>query len=135
INITGGPDLTLYEVNEASTLIQEAAHEDANIIFGSVIDENMRDEVKITVIATGFERREHRFAQDARSGAGYQAPIDPRDYPTYMRQQPRPERAPQERPLAERPTGVFRPASHTPLPARTAPERAEPTKHIPHAKE
>jgi cell division protein FtsZ len=56
INITGGPDLTLFEVNEASTLIQEAAHEDANIIFGSVIDANLIDEVRITVIATGFDR-------------------------------------------------------------------------------
>src|SRR5688572_993609 len=56
INITGGPDLTLFEVNEASSLIQEAAHEDANIIFGSVIDANIKDEVRITVIATGFDR-------------------------------------------------------------------------------
>src|SRR4051794_32935707 len=56
INITGGPDLTLFEVNEAATLIQEAAHEDANIIFGSVIDANLIDEVRITVIATGFDR-------------------------------------------------------------------------------
>ena len=55
INITGGPDLTLFEVNEASSLIQEAAHEDANIIFGSVIDPNICDEVRITVIATGFD--------------------------------------------------------------------------------
>jgi cell division protein FtsZ len=54
INITGGPDLTLYEVNIASTIIREAADEDANIIFGAVIDDNMRDEMKITVIATGF---------------------------------------------------------------------------------
>jgi cell division protein FtsZ len=56
INITGGPDLTLYEVNEASSLIRESAHENANIIFGAVIDETMRDEMKITVIATGFDR-------------------------------------------------------------------------------
>ncbi len=56
INITGGPDLTLHEVNEASSLIQQAAHEDANIIFGSVIDPNLSDEVRITVIATGFDR-------------------------------------------------------------------------------
>src|SRR5207248_10672600 len=53
-NITGGPDLTLYEVNVASTIIREAADEDANIIFGAVIDENLRDDMKITVIATGF---------------------------------------------------------------------------------
>jgi cell division protein FtsZ len=54
INITGGPDLTLYEVNVASTIIRECADEDANIIFGAVIDENLKDEMKITVIATGF---------------------------------------------------------------------------------
>src|SRR5438270_583548 len=54
INITGGPDLTLYEVNIASTIIRVAADEDANIIFGAVIDEHMVDEMKITVIATGF---------------------------------------------------------------------------------
>ena len=57
INITGGPDLTLAEVNEACSLIQEAADHDANIIFGSVIDANCGDEVRITVIATGFQSR------------------------------------------------------------------------------
>jgi len=56
INITGGPDLTLHEVNEAASLIQHAAHEDANIIFGSVIDPNITDEVRITVIATGVDK-------------------------------------------------------------------------------
>jgi cell division protein FtsZ len=54
INITGSSSLKLSEVNEASSLIQSAAHEDANIIFGAVLDEKMEDEVKITVIATGF---------------------------------------------------------------------------------
>jgi cell division protein FtsZ len=54
INITGSSSLKLSEVNEASTLIQSAAHEDANIIFGAVLDEKMGEEVKITVIATGF---------------------------------------------------------------------------------
>src|SRR6266481_1753612 len=62
INITGGPDLTLYEVNAASSIIREAADVDANIIFGAVIDENMGDEMKITVIATGFERDSHVMA-------------------------------------------------------------------------
>ena len=56
INITGGRDLTLYEVNEASSIIREAADEEANIIFGAVIDNNMTDEMKITVIATGFDK-------------------------------------------------------------------------------
>lgn len=56
INITGSSSLKLSEVNEASTIIQNAAHEDANIIFGAVQDESMGDEVKITVIATGFKQ-------------------------------------------------------------------------------
>jgi cell division protein FtsZ len=60
INITGGPDLCLHEVNEAATMIQEEAHDDANIIFGAVIDERMEDEIRITVIATGFGEREER---------------------------------------------------------------------------
>ena len=55
INITGGADLTLHEVHEASSLVHQAAHEDANIIFGSVIDPNLQGEIRITVIATGFD--------------------------------------------------------------------------------
>lgn len=55
INITGNSDLTMFEINEASTMIQEEAHEDANVIWGWVIDETMKDEARVTVIATGFE--------------------------------------------------------------------------------
>jgi len=55
-NITGGPELTLFEVNQAAAIIKETAHPDVNLIFGAVIDPNMKDEVRITVIATGFER-------------------------------------------------------------------------------
>ncbi|MCT4631746.1 MAG: cell division protein FtsZ [Firmicutes bacterium] len=55
LNITGGSDLGLYEVNEAAEIVSEAADPDANIIFGAVIDEDMKDEIRITVIATGFE--------------------------------------------------------------------------------
>src|SRR5215469_10279344 len=60
INVTGGIDMSLYEVHEAASLIQEEAHEDANIIFGAVIDEDLREEIRVTVIATGFgeQRRE-----------------------------------------------------------------------------
>jgi len=57
LNITGGPNMTLFEINEASSLIQAEAHEDANIIFGTVVDETMGDEIRITVIATGFDNR------------------------------------------------------------------------------
>ena len=55
INITGGPDITLHEIDEAVSIIYEAADDDANILFGAVIDENMGSNVKVTVIATGFE--------------------------------------------------------------------------------
>src|SRR5437762_1516829 len=55
INVTGGSDMTLFEVHEAASIIQEAADEEANIIFGTVIDPNMREEIKVTVIATGFD--------------------------------------------------------------------------------
>ncbi len=55
MNITGGPDLGLFEVNEAAEIIIQAADPDANIIFGAVIDENLKDTVQITVIATGFD--------------------------------------------------------------------------------
>lgn len=57
INITGGRDLGLHEISEASSIIQEAAHPDANIIFGAVVDENLEDEIRITVIATGFDTK------------------------------------------------------------------------------
>jgi cell division protein FtsZ len=98
INITGSKDMTLYEVNEASTLVQEAAHEDANIIFGAVIDENLpEDELRVTVIATGLEDgrarrgrgaeyvaaeemsnvRVLRRSDDARSAPAAEAEIEP----------------------------------------------------------
>jgi cell division GTPase FtsZ len=71
INITGSHDLSLHEVNEAATLVQEEAHEDANIIFGAVIDERMGDELRITVIATGFDHSQ----RDARR-PGFTLPRD-----------------------------------------------------------
>jgi cell division protein FtsZ len=55
-NVTGGPNLTLFEVNQAAAIIKETAHPDVNLIFGAVIDPSMNEEVRITVIATGFER-------------------------------------------------------------------------------
>src|SRR4026207_463648 len=94
INVTGGPDLSLVEVNEASCVIQEAAHEDANIIFGAVVDPNMEGKVKITVIATGFDRpgaamgfnpaarptpRQPRAARSA-GRAGGRPPVDLQNY-------------------------------------------------------
>jgi cell division protein FtsZ len=83
INITGGSDLSLMEVNEASCVIQEAAHEDANIIFGAVVEPQLVGKVKITVIATGFERK------SANRQAPAAAPITPVDlnvYSTHLNQ-------------------------------------------------
>jgi cell division protein FtsZ len=55
-NVTGGPDLSLYEVNQAAAIIKETAHPDVNLIFGAVVDPNLGDEIRMTVIATGFDR-------------------------------------------------------------------------------
>jgi cell division protein FtsZ len=76
INVTGGPDLSLVEVNDASTIIQEAADEDANIIFGAVVDSALNGKVKITVIATGFESS--AVARPSQSAA--QTPVDMTPY-------------------------------------------------------
>ncbi|RZU42831.1 cell division protein FtsZ [Edaphobacter modestus] len=84
INITGSSNLKLSEVNEASTIIQNAAHEDANIIFGAVQDETMGEDVKITVIATGFKqqempaRRERMLSEATLPTVRYDVPIEPR---------------------------------------------------------
>jgi cell division protein FtsZ len=80
INITGNSELTMFEVHEAATMIQEEAHEDANVIFGWVIDETMTDSALVTVIATGFEESwlqakpdvEQRVRQAAVAGGGRQ---------------------------------------------------------------
>lgn len=69
INITGGSDLTLFEVNAASSIIRESADDDANIIFGAVIDENLNEEMKITVIATGFDKEAASVASAAATTA------------------------------------------------------------------
>ena len=65
INITGGHDLLLHEVSEASNIIHDAADAEANIIFGAVLDESMKGEIKITVIATGFDKRPEAAAGPA----------------------------------------------------------------------
>ncbi len=75
INVTGGSDISLLEVSEASSIIQEAAHEDANIIFGAVVDPAMQGQIKITVIATGFDKPEM-----ANRGAPSQTPVELHQY-------------------------------------------------------
>jgi cell division protein FtsZ len=80
INVTGGPDLSLVEVSEASAIIQEAAHEDANIIFGAVVDPTMAGKVKITVIATGFDRG---VVTKQASASAAQTPVDLQNYTSW----------------------------------------------------
>jgi len=78
INVTGGSDLTLAEVSDASDIVYSAAHEDANIIFGAVLDPKMEGQVKITVIATGFDPA--RVALAPMSQTGRHTPVDLRAY-------------------------------------------------------
>jgi len=80
INVTGGPDLTLAEVSEASDIVFNAAHEEANIIFGAVVDPKMEGTVKITVIATGFDRARTATAPMAQSTRV--TPVDMSQYAT-----------------------------------------------------
>jgi len=117
INITGGSSLTLHEVNEAATLIQEEADEEANIIFGAVIDEALQDEISITVIATGFGEVEVALPREpakpvvnvagqARTAAGLRKVVkigtvvdtDVLDVPTWQRK-PRAESGGTEEPV------------------------------------
>ncbi len=100
INVTGGPDLSLMEVSAASTIVQEAADEDANIIFGAVVDPTLKGKVKITVIATGFGA----FSSAVRPSSSVQTPVDMSHYADAARL--RPEQAPPGPP----PMAVERPA-------------------------
>ena len=76
INITGSEDMDLEDVETAANLVQEAAHPDANIIVGASFDENLQDEIRVTVIATGFEASSDAAAQAQRDKAA-SAPIRP----------------------------------------------------------
>lgn len=82
LNITGGPSLGLYEINEAAAIVQEAADMEANIIFGAVIDESLKDEIRITVIATGFEDHvETAPATTVAAASQSAAPVQPAAQP------------------------------------------------------
>ncbi len=85
VNITGGTDMSLYEVSEATTIIYEEAGEDANVIFGAVIDQNLTDEVFITVIATGFNVEDRKVVQPPKDDAAAPSP-KLLDLPTFMRE-------------------------------------------------
>ena len=132
-NVTGGSDLGLFEVNEAAEVIKEAADAEANIIFGTVIDDRMRDEVKVTVIATGFDpakksKAPNRFTADA--AGGVETALDDRSREILAEiERDREQRANledqmgEESPFArpsEREATEIRPAERQPLPVRPA---------------
>jgi len=85
LNITGGPDLTLNEINEASTLIQKEAYEEANIIFGAVIDKRMNGEIRVTVIATGLGAEEEKQERKRRLQVVPEGSEENMDIPTFLR--------------------------------------------------
>ncbi len=89
-NVTGGPDLSLFEVNEAAEIIRRTADPDANIIFGAVIDPNMKDGMRITVIATGFDAIKEQRAAPGEEGRILEIPKrtydrDDLDIPAFLR--------------------------------------------------
>ncbi len=111
--ITGGTDLTLFEINEAAAIIKESAHPEVNLIFGAQIDESMGDECQITVIATGFEtgRAERRISAERPQSKPIQRE-QPRQHQTVERPRPTQE----QRPIQQQP----------PRPASQAPTQQEP---------
>ena len=92
LNISGPPDLGLFEVNEAAEVVTSAADQNANVIFGAVIDENLKDEVRVTVIATGFGAQRRRRGRQVAEGApiGERPPAfetsDSLDVPSFLRE-------------------------------------------------
>ena len=115
-NVTGGPDMSLFEVNEAASIIRETAHPDVNLIFGAVIDDNMRDQIRITVIATGFERSATMIGRASAAPAPAQARPAARSAPAPA-PQPRPA-APVEMQPPRQSAPVSQPQ---PVPQRQAP--------------
>jgi cell division protein FtsZ len=86
INITGGENMTLSEINEATTLVQKEAHEDANILWGMVIDQAMKEEMRVTVIATGFGKAEQKSASRFKKVAPISFSVrENKELPAFMR--------------------------------------------------
>jgi cell division protein FtsZ len=120
-NITGGPNLSLFEVNEAAAIIKESAHAEVNLIFGAQIDENMGDELRITVIATGFEQSRAARKMEAQLGSRPSVPVS-RSAPQSPQPMPRPVQpsaSPQEQQSFMPPAPQQRPAQ----PPETPPAR------------
>ena len=120
LNISGGSDLGLFEVNEAAEVIASAAHQDANIIFGAVIDDALGDEVRVTVIAAGFDRTAEQAAAESGRPQAAGAAEDESVWPTPGMRRPSDNRV-------TRPA----PAASSPAAERREPERREPERRDP----
>jgi len=101
LSITGGRDLSLWEVNEAAKAVSEAAHPDANIIFGAMVDEKLDDQVWVTVVATGYGDARRQIARDLSTRGSLREPAgEPRVRRTSSSGPPRPAHAPRRATLA-----------------------------------
>ncbi|WP_394832523.1 cell division protein FtsZ [Pendulispora rubella] len=119
INIVGGPDLKMREIQEAASLVQEQAHEDANIIFGSSIDESLGENVKVTVIATGFDVADRALLQEAAARGQLSTP---QPIPTHqLRDSSYNMRAPAYPSMRPQAPAYPEPQQHVPAVSRRAP--------------
>ena len=117
INIVGGPDLKMKEIQEAASLVQEQAHEDANIIFGSSIDETLGESIKVTVIATGFDLVDRGSIAEATAARASTIPT--------------PQAIPVDTGFAARPSRHVRDAREAFQPVVTTPPRTSVAEHVP----
>jgi cell division protein FtsZ len=128
-NITGGSDMTLFEINEAAAIIKESAHPDVNLIFGAQVDESMGDEVRITVIATGFEHSRVARRIDAQSAMPLRQPVQQPRIASPAPQQQQPQQPPQR--MSAQPQQSETPPQERsvqpPAPQPRAPQPQQPT--------
>jgi cell division protein FtsZ len=133
INIVGGPDMKMREIQEAATLVQEQAHEDANIIFGATIDETMTDVLKVTVIATGFNRAMEEHAHLMKQAS--RQPVE-RDAPAPATRASQPHMHGSEPAFVRRPapsSGVHQ--THSSAPPAMMSQAPLPHSQVPHVRE
>jgi cell division protein FtsZ len=131
LSIQGGSDLGLFEINEAARLVQEAAHPEANIIFGAVIDDALGDEVRVTVIAAGFDSGTPQRGSDRQLGGISQVPSQPQQRQMPPQQQ-RPAQQPPQRPM-QPPTMPVTPPQRMPGQVAPAPQPARQPEPVPAA--
>jgi len=104
MNITGGSNLSLYEVQEAADIVASASDEDVNMIFGSVINDNLKDEIVVTVIATGFTEEQLTSTRPMRGGMGASRQQSQQQPPMQQREQRREEQQQHHQPQTQQPS-------------------------------